>query len=929
MRKIAILVPAVLALSVVSPAAPAADPLSYLPPDARAEISALRERAAETRAAVQGDSFVRRLTALLAAQGAKVPDVPPLPAPAAGVPLPAPLGAPVAGLSAAVRAAEDLLAPLPRHRMQRDLAAILDALTHPKPVQSGAAPFPSVGGGVAPAETVLPEVDTSHLGTIHHAALLVAAALDRYLPPLREAAASPPPAPAAPHAPACDLVDEPPLLCVGGPGDNAYGDDVMLLIDVGGDDRYRNMAGGAPFLTQDGSACVPVSVNVDLAGNDRYVATRPSPCDPFVNRIVAQGAAAEGGVGFLVDLDGNDQYLVEGAPPPSSSIAQGMGAFGTGMLLDAGGRDRYLQTGPAENGSAGVAGQGMGVVGLGVLADLGGAEDRYALHAGHLDGDPHGEGFPARMAFGQGVGGIAGIGALVDDGGNGRVAMSASTRRVGLDSYPENQESPIAQLVGQGFGSNLLAAQGLGLMLSGEGDTTYEMLASGEGLVWNRIQGQAYADLLGAAVLDDLGGNDRYVMRAEMRYDREIVVDDSCRIPDGDVCPFAQAEVSAARPTITNEVHGQGHGLDATALIEDHAGNDAYEALSVAALDVTLHDRLSNPVRPPRLDVRGYSTTALLAQGASNVGASILIDAEGSDRYSAESSFPTRATATTERAMGTPEAIAFGNHMGFTSAQGGTFFQESVGALLDLGGDGDRFRAIQANEVTTLPDPRGAFQAGPTWPQFQGAGSGTSAAILVALGHEPVIVSSPSRPVCAGVPRARGFGEWAECRVGTSEDASGAPVDGSSVVGGGAAPHNSGMAPLLEITPDTPATAPVDRHQTFEMDVPRVRVGARLLDAGGHPIAGARLHFDWQFSCRLPCAIVPDVETPITFDWANAFEMEATTGDDGIAYADLPFHDSAFLFDNFPHLEYRFAATYDGDADEYPRLAAKEFRLVE
>src|SRR5204862_2057868 len=93
-------------------------------------------------------------------------------------------------------------------------------------------------------------------------------------------------------APACDVLDETPVLCVGGTGSNVYTANEEVLIDLGGDDTYAN---GAAYASE-GAAVV-----VDMGGNDRY--------DPAASAS-GQGVGVFGGVGLLVDDGGDDTYRV-------------------------------------------------------------------------------------------------------------------------------------------------------------------------------------------------------------------------------------------------------------------------------------------------------------------------------------------------------------------------------------------------------------------------------------------------------------------------------------------------------------------------------------------------------------------------------------------------------------------------------------------
>ena len=129
------------------------------------------------------------------------------------------------------------------------------------------------------------------------------------------------------------------LLLIGGPGNNRYQTDA-LIIDLGGDDVY---------LQQPRQVLPALSLIMDLAGQDYYAATHAQ----------AQGAGYFG-LALLLDRQGNDEYFAQ-------QFAQGSGLFGVGILLDEAGDDRYVAQAYA---------QGSGVWGLGLLLDQQG-QDQY------------------------------------------------------------------------------------------------------------------------------------------------------------------------------------------------------------------------------------------------------------------------------------------------------------------------------------------------------------------------------------------------------------------------------------------------------------------------------------------------------------------------------------------------------------------------
>lgn len=231
-------------------------------------------------------------------------------------------------------------------------------------------------------------------------------------------------------------------ILIGGPGDNHYtGEMPLLLIDWGGNDIYRF------------DKYSPFSVIIDLSGDDTYISAE--------NCWLGAGVL---GLGFLVDLKGNDVYRGE-------NFAFGAGFFGVGFLLDREGNDRYI---------SGMFSQGAGALGLGILCDLEG-DDSYRTA---LDS--------------QGFGFVGGGGFLLDYRGND-IFFSGGV----VPDYRE--KSGAHQTLSQGFGLGCrpFASGGLGILYNGEGDDTYE------GSYFS--QGSAY--WLSIGMLIDKKGNDQYKAR--------------------------------------------------------------------------------------------------------------------------------------------------------------------------------------------------------------------------------------------------------------------------------------------------------------------------------------------------------------------------------------------------------------------------------
>ncbi len=159
-------------------------------------------------------------------------------------------------------------------------------------------------------------------------------------------------------------------------GASDYG--IAQLIDTGGDDVYDAFHSSMGYAGNGG-----FSLLLDTAGNDAYIthatpAIYPSAQLPEQNFSGSQGfgrgyfgpysdgTSIVGGIGMLIDRQGNDVYR-------SSVLAQGSGyAHGLGLLADFEGSDEYLSSWYAMGSAAHQA--------CGFLIDASG-NDRY--HASH------------------------------------------------------------------------------------------------------------------------------------------------------------------------------------------------------------------------------------------------------------------------------------------------------------------------------------------------------------------------------------------------------------------------------------------------------------------------------------------------------------------------------------------------------------------
>ncbi len=281
------------------------------------------------------------------------------------------------------------------------------------------------------------------------------------------------------------------------------------LIDSAGTDTYFNCAGTGDFAH-------PVSVCLDLAGNDNYYNGD--------DNMPAFGAGIFG-YGLLLDLQGDDHYN-------TTYAGLGCGIFGTGAVFDQDGNDRYEAYGNSEGSAA---------FGAGLLLDLAG-DDYYGVYK-----------------YGQGYGYTRGAGLLIDVAGNDTYYANLEDHFNG-GLYGANHHVHFCQ--GSAFGRRAdftdghSWAGGFGLMLDGAGDDKY----SGDCYV----QGNSYWYALGMCV--DKGGNDvyhcgQYSQASAPHFSIGVLQDDG-----GD-----DRYIVGIRQSM-------GHGRDwSIAWFEDAAGNDWYQ----------------------------------------------------------------------------------------------------------------------------------------------------------------------------------------------------------------------------------------------------------------------------------------------------------------------------------------------------------------
>jgi hypothetical protein len=301
-----------------------------------------------------------------------------------------------------------------------------------------------------------------------------------------------------------------------GPGGAVMG--VSVLIDTKGNDLYRShrpgIGAGAlgfgalvdlsgndtydAYTDAQGHGRMGVGVLSDLAGNDKYTG---------FNEI--QGVGAANGAGMLIDVSGDDEYVANDdvLDFPSAqttqhnlSMAQGAGvgrradyldglsyAGGVGLLVDGNGNDQYR---------AGVFAQGVGYwSGVGMLLDQAG-DDQYSA-----------------VWYAQGASAHFSVGFLGEFGGSDRYTATSNTAQgaghdfgVGALYDAEGDDKHVAPNLSLGAGS----ANGIGWFMDLTGNDTYK----GDGVTLGRsaeLQPGSLREMaLMLGVFIDAGGKDSY-----------------------------------------------------------------------------------------------------------------------------------------------------------------------------------------------------------------------------------------------------------------------------------------------------------------------------------------------------------------------------------------------------------------------------------
>jgi len=276
----------------------------------------------------------------------------------------------------------------------------------------------------------------------------------------------------------------------------------VIIIDLGGDDRYR---ANTDFAL--GSGCFSVGLLVDLEGDDRYDTESFGLGSGYF------------GFGLLYDASGDDRY-------DGDTHVQGAGTFGIGMLIDEAGRDIY-------NGA--VYCQGFGFVeGIGLIYDTDGSDSYYAggKYKDILRYEDHYLSLSQGFGYGLRPWMSGGIGAIIDLKGNdsyysdifgqgasywwslGLIYDSSGNDNYQSFQYAQGSATHMALgILIDDYGSDVYFGKGLmhgcghdyscAVLLDRHGDDTYT--------AYDLSQGAGSAN--GVGVLIDNEGDDRYFIK--------------------------------------------------------------------------------------------------------------------------------------------------------------------------------------------------------------------------------------------------------------------------------------------------------------------------------------------------------------------------------------------------------------------------------
>jgi hypothetical protein len=577
---------------------------------------------------------------------------------------------------------------------------------------------------------------------LYSSALALTQAIDTALPALQEAAGTP----QTTTVEGCDVLDQAPALCIGNTGANVITKDYALVVDLGGDDRHLNNAGGAS-PTANGNG-IPVAVTIDVAGNDVYSTTAGDQHD------ASQGVGRTGGLGVLLDAAGNDSYTTVGRRQGETFSdlinAQGAAVAGVGILADLGGADTYRM----DNEIGAAAGNGAQGLGTGVLGGMALALDRGTGNdTATLSGTPaahEADGFltagrTRAGGFGNGAG--ASVAIYADDGGADVLTVRAVPEAVGLGG----SGSAAAASVAQGFGYAGLGGTGVSITGSGaqqvrvEGNATAPTPAPISSGVFG------WVGLGGLAAAVDTGGDDIYSIDLRSMAVVAPVITDEC------MCAGREYVAESGVASLS----GMGNtALGGVAVLADLGGNDAYSSTSISGAQLAVTDNRSPDQRLDRLQLTALAGQATAwTQGWGVAGVGLLLDAAGNDSYTIDARGVAEVTGS---GAAVPNTIIAGPGTAIAEGQGagwGEFGGVAPGAGMLLDGGGiDRYSSSARLFSTEGGEPVITPGAGLAQASVRMNGVG----VLADLdgGAADTFSTVPAIAPCTG---ARGVGVWRDC----------------------------------------------------------------------------------------------------------------------------------------------------------------------
>ncbi len=597
---------------------------------------------------------------------------------------------------------EDEMETLRTHHPRLTLSAKGESTTPQKPTisveaQAQDASFEYTDSDASPTvdqeriQELSQRVDTAHL--IQAEAMLLDT-IHQQLPTLEELNEDPGASPSS-HQPTLAV---PPFLAVDLNGPTTYHTNYWVSIDLIGDDTYRNNAGGTFIDTDVETFTAPVSVAIDIDGNDEYTRTVTTNPAGLLGPVLAIQGAGFLGVGALVDTAGSDDYTASLTVTPSSGsqpdasfnpfvAAHGGGSLGAGALVDTAGGNQYEAVAKTSGGDAFVTAQGGGLMGLGLLyGNLG-----HTTYTADATSNPH-------------------------------VVQSTSNFQQSVIG--------LGQTIAQGAG----ALGGYGGHVDVSGPDTYAGTSSGGSAV-TETQGAGEA---GVGVLVDGTGGDNLLAQADVTPELNAWLNFTC--PSGFICNLG-LDVNVNMGDAVTYAHGQGRLAGLGVLLNNgaiqgstHTAEAVNEPSGTGTINCSGGGSCSGEVT---VDVTGGDAVTQ-AQGAGDTGAAgALFGSALSDVYELDAMSGATAIADINGAsVSVCEASAVTGNADLLG-QGGSLFSV-LGAMIEPAGD-DTYAASQAIGTLVAQECGSGGSVVPGFLSWTGQAAG-----------EPIINLGPANP--AGDP---------------------------------------------------------------------------------------------------------------------------------------------------------------------------------